>query len=135
MFGSRVLPVGTVLYHGTDCDEFDETADYLSGPAWVTSSLTVARRFASRSGGWGGQKRIVQYVLSEVVELPEIFTPREMAAFVEEHSLDMCGVESMRDSVERAGLPGWILPYNYPDGDDILLVATHILDYQATLPV
>lgn len=27
----------------------------------------------------------------------------------------------------RAGLPGWIIPDNYPEGDDILLVDVSIL--------
>ena len=35
--------------------------------------------------------------------------------------------------VENAGLPGWVIRANYPDGgDDILLVNTSVLDYVDT---
>lgn len=129
------LPAGTVLYHGTDCDDFDEENDSLNGPAWVTSSRSVAERFASRSGGWGGRKRIIEYVLAVDVDLPEIVSMRDMAAFTQEHGISLGGVEEMRDSIADSGLPGWIIPGNYPDGDDILLVETDVLDFVGSKPL
>lgn len=36
------LRAGTKLYHGTDCDDFDESVESLSGPAWLSSSEMVA---------------------------------------------------------------------------------------------
>lgn len=127
------LKAGTLLYHGTDCDDFEEKADSLDGPAWLTSSRSVAERFASRSGGWGGQKRVLVYRLTEDVELPEILSSRGMQELADEHNLDLNGVEAMRESVANAQLPGWIIPNNYPDGDDILLVNSGSLDYVETL--
>lgn len=129
------LKAGTMLFHGTDSDDFDEECDSLRGPAWVSSSFEVAARFASRSGGWGGVKRVVAYGLMEDVMLHQIGSARQMQEFAEEHGLDLCGVEEMRDSVEASGIPGWVIPNNYPDGDDILIVDTSVLDYVETRPV
>lgn len=126
------IKAGTILYHGTDCDDFDEEFDRLTGPAWLSSSKEVARHFATRSGGWGGTKRLIAYKLTEDVRLPEITSSRQMQMFAEEHGICLLGVEEMRESVEQAGIPGWVIPNNYPDGDDILLVSTGALDYQET---
>jgi hypothetical protein len=40
----------------------------------------------------------------------------------------------MADGVRRAGLAGWLIPDNYPDGDDILLVdlSTLTFDHEET---
>lgn len=126
------IKAGTILYHGTDCDDFAEEFDGLNGPAWLSSSKDVARHFATRSGGWGGQKRIIAYKLAADVRLPEITSPRQMQMFAEEHGICLLGVEEMRESVEEAGIPGWVIPNNYPNGDDILLVDTSILNFDST---
>lgn len=128
------LGAGTVLYHGTNSDDFQEDCDNLHGPAWLSSSKEVARHFATRSGGWGGQPRIIAYRLAEDVTLPCITSGRQMDAFADDHDLDLTGVDAMRESVERAGLPGWIIPHNYRDGDDILLTHTDVLEYVETEP-
>lgn len=125
------LPAGTLVYHGTDSTDFDECDDDLEGPGWVSQARSVAARFAQR--GRQPSARVVVFRLLEAVTLPRIDSPRAMQAFAEEHDLQLNGVEEIRDSVERAGLPGWILPSNYPDGDDILLVDTRVLEYVETL--
>jgi hypothetical protein len=129
---TTTLKAGTLLYHGTDCDDFDEVNDRLTGPAWLSTAAAVALHFAKRSGGWGGTKRVMTYRLTEDVELPEILSERARRDFAEEHNIDLTGVEEMRDSVERAGIPGWVVPNNYPDGDDILLVDTGVLEHVRT---
>jgi len=129
MVAMTTLKSGTVLYHGTDCDDFEEADDALHGPAWLTTSLSVARHFATRSGGWGGRKRIVSYRLVEDLELYEIRTKGDIDELADEHDLVMVGVEGMRESVEASGIPGWIVPTNYPDGDDILISDTSRLEY------
>jgi hypothetical protein len=131
-FTMHTLKAGTTLYHGTDNSDFEEESSNPNPYSWFSTSRTVAEQFAKRSGGWGGPKRIIEYRLSEDLALPEITSTREMQAFAEEHEIDLSGVEGMRDSAEVAGIPGWIIPANYPDGDDILLGGTHLLDYVGT---
>jgi hypothetical protein len=135
MTRKTVLKAGTVVYHGTDCDDFDEAEDGLDGPAWVSSSKAVADWFLKNRAGWGGRKRIISYVLAEDLELYEITSSRAMQDLAAEFDLDLNGVEAIRESVERAGLPGWIIPNNYPNGDDILIVDTGVLEYQGSEPV
>ncbi len=127
----KTLVAGTLLYHGTDAD-FDEESEGLNGPAWLSSSRAVAEHFAKRTGGWGGEKRVIEYRLAEDVELHDIYSAQEMQEFADEHGISLLGAEDMRDTVENAGIPGWILPYNYPNGDDILIVNTAALEFVAT---
>lgn len=133
MVDMKEVTDGTVLYHGTDCDDFDEASDSLNGPAWLSTSMSVARHFASRSGGWGGRKRIVVYQLVGDLDLYEILTKRDIDELADEHNLVMVGVEGVCESVEASGIPGWIVPTNYPDGDDILIADTSRLEYIETL--
>lgn len=125
------IKAGTLLYHGTDNDDFDEASDQLEGPAWLSRGLPVAQRFAARTG-WGGQKRVITYRLTEDITLPEIFSRHEMEELAEEHNIDLSGTEAIRDSVANSSLPGWVIPHNYPEGDDILLQFTDALEYQST---
>jgi hypothetical protein len=129
---SAILKAGTLLFHGTDNDDWEENSVGLRAYSWLSSSRSVAERFAMRSGGWGGQKRIVQYRLAEDVSLPEILTAQDMRAFADDHNIDMSGVEGMRESADIAGIPGWVIPHNYSDGDDILLGNTSVLEYVDT---
>lgn len=126
----HTLKAGTALYHGTSAD-FEEAYEDLDGPAWVSSSKAVALHFAKRSNS-GGVPRIIEYVLTEDLELPDIYSSREMQDFAEEHGIELGGVDEMRDSIAMSGLPGWILPHNYPDGDDILIVHTGALEFRST---
>lgn len=130
------LRAGTKLYHGTDCDDFDESVESLSGPAWLSSSEMVAKHFATRSGGWGGVKRVIEYRLAEDIEVFNILGKSDMRELAEAHGIDLCGVEAMRESVEASGIPGWVIPYNYPNGDDILLAHPDcLLEYVRTMHI
>ena len=129
----ETLRKGTLVYHGTDNDDFDEEYASLDGPAWVSTSEAVARNFVLNRSGWGGVKRIITYELGEDVSLPVIRSQRAMAQFAEDNGISLNGVEEIRDSLLRSELPGWWIPNNYPDGDDILLKDTSILDHVKTI--
>lgn len=131
----QVLPAGTLLFHGTDCDNFNEADEPLWGPAWLSESATVAEHFARRSGGWGGPRRVVVYRVAEPVTLPLVSQGADMDQLADAFDLALLGVEEMRDSVQRAGLPGWWIANNYPTGSDILLSRTDCLDYIETRPL
>lgn len=110
----QTLPRGHKLYHGTNAS-FDPDDDDLIAPAWFSSSQSVARHFAR-----GGAIR--EYVLTAPIVLPVITSRSDRARFFETFDIADAGAEDMADDMGRSGLPGWIIPNNYPDGDDILLV-------------
>lgn len=125
-----VLPKGTILYHGTSADDFDEACEDLRGPAWFSRQKSVAERFARRFAG--ASCRIVVFQVTEDVSLYEILHQRDMQELADEFDISLCGVEAMRESVEYSGIPGWVIPYNYSDGDDILIVNTDVVGYLRT---
>lgn len=128
----HILKAGTTIYHGTDNSDFDEESSNPHPYSWFSTSHTVAERFARRSGGWGGKQRVIAYELVADMALHEIMSAGQRQEFAEEHNIDFSGVEEMRESAEVAGIPGWIIPSNYPDGDDILIGDTSLLDYVDT---
>jgi len=128
---SQTLTTGTILYHGTDAD-FDEENEDLCGPAWLSNSANVAKHFAARKSGWGGIKRIISYRLCEPVALVEIGSKTELADFADQHGLSLYSCEDIRDSVATSALPGWIIPFNYPEGADILMADTRVLRHVRT---
>lgn len=124
------LKAGTVLYHGTAMSEFEEADDHLDGPAWLTDSEVVAELFARRNAtGGDSMPRVLTYTLEVDVDLHLI---RGLDELSEEHGISFGGVEEMRDSVTDAGIPGWVIPSNYPEGADILLADTGALRYEST---
>lgn len=110
----HTLSARTTLYHGTNA-EFDPDDDELMAPAWFSTSVSVAKHFAR-----GG--RIYRYQVINPISLPVIKTRADRARFFERFDLDDGGAEDIADSMKPSGLPGWIIPDNYPDGDDIMLV-------------
>jgi hypothetical protein len=127
------LKAGTTLYHGTSSADFDEESSNPSPYSWFSTSRSVAERFAKRNPGSGGVPRVLEYCFIGEVPLPEITSARQMQQFAEEHHIDLSGPDAMRSSAEAAGLPGWIVPSNYPDGDDILIADTFLMDYLGTI--
>ena len=123
------LLCGTLLYHGTG---WSFAPEEIYGPAWFSRSVEVAWHFAMRSGG--PEPRVMAYLLTREVELPLINGPRDFDAFCDEHDIHPYSAEDMAAGVRRAGLPGWLVPDNYPDGDDILLVdlSTITFDHEET---
>lgn len=120
-----VLPAGTLLHHGTGSD-FDP--DEIMAPCWFSRSIEVARHFCRRSDG--GTSRILVFSTDVDVELPLISGSAAFDAFCERHHIRPYSAEDMADGVSRAGLAGWLIPDNYPDGDDILLVDVYSLTFQ-----
>lgn len=111
------LQPGTVLMHGTSSC-FEPHEDDLVGPAWFSRSESVARNFV---GDHGGQKRILVYEVTEPITLPCFRTSQETDAWCEKHGIERTSAEDIANGVKAAGVAGWIIPDNYPDGDDILL--------------
>lgn len=119
-FETATLKAGTILYHGTSA-EFED----LEGPSWVSRSVSVADFFKGRYKG--PQPRVLVFETTESLNLILIRTPREFAEVLLEAG--HTGDEDMTEIAELfaarfAGeYDGWIIPDNYPDGDDILLIA------------
>lgn len=128
-----ILRAGTVLYHGTAEPDFDESDDGLDGPAWLSDSPLVAERFARRNAsGSASRPRVLSYTLEVDVELHLIRSTVDIEMLAEEHGISFDGVEEMRDSVSDSGIPGWVIPNNYPEGADILIADTGVLRYVQT---
>jgi hypothetical protein len=119
------VPAGTLLYHGTGW-AFDP--DEIMAPTWFSRSIHVARHFSRRSEG--GKSRILGYRTGAEIVLPLIRGAGQFDAFCERHGIRPYSAEDMADGVRRAGLAGWVIPDNYPDGDDILLVDLSTLAFQ-----
>lgn len=119
------LPVGTMLHHGTGWP-FDP--DDIEDAAWFSRSASVAKHFAERSGG--PEPKVLVYRMDREMTLPLIGGASDFSSFCEEHGIRPYSAEDMADGVRRAGLPGWIIPDNYPDGDDVLIVGTSSLSFQ-----
>lgn len=108
----RTIPAGTILFHGTDDDEFDP-AD-IKGPAWFSNDNDVAAHFVN-----GG--RLLAYRTKVDIKLPVIKNASEMEDFAEKFNIDRMSSEDVRDTARRSGIAGWIIPDNYEPGDDILI--------------
>lgn len=128
----KTLAAGTVLYHGTSSSDFDEQEDGLDGPAWLSDSAVVAERFALRNQSEGCRPRVLSFVLEEDVELHLIQSAADLSMMSEEHGISFDGVEEMRDTVIDSGIPGWVIPNNYPEGADILMANTGALRHEST---
>lgn len=128
----KTLTAGTLLFHGTSSTDFDEQQDGLDGPAWLSDSEAVAERFALRNQYEGSRPRVLTFVLEEDVELHLIRSAADLSEMAEEHDISFDGVEEMRDSVIDSGIPGWVIPNNYPEGADILMANTGALRYEST---
>lgn len=129
----KTLRAGTVLYHGTASADFDEQEDGLDGPAWLSDSPVVAERFARRNQFEGSRPRVLTFVLEQDVELHLIESTADLQALSEEHDISFDGVEEMRDGVYSSGIPGWVIPHNYPEGADIMLADTGVLRLESTI--
>lgn len=128
---TTIIPKGTTLYHGTDA-KFEEQHTALGSPAWVTDNPDVAERFARRSGGWGGVRRVIKYVTVEDIELYEVYSAGDFETMVEEFNLNNSSTTELRESAADANIIGWRAFHNYRPGDDILIRDTDLLDHVDT---
>jgi hypothetical protein len=121
----HLLSQNTILYHGTS-EDF-EPSDIRNG-SWFTTSLSVAEHFARRFPSDDGCK-IHVFILNESVELPDFYSRTDMEEYLEEQGIFGVCNEEIVEAIVSQNLPGWIIPYNYPDGDDILLQDTSKVEW------
>lgn len=115
-----LLKKGTILYHGTS-QQFP--ASDISTPAWFTTSESVADHFKDWHGGEEAS-RVLVYKVIKPIRLPQIDGKEDLDKLFHMFGAggEFYGAEDMVDFISDSGLPGWYIPHNYPDGDDILLV-------------
>lgn len=107
------LKRGTHVYHGTS-GEWNETEEELVGPAWVSTSSYVADEFKNWHSG--PHERVLTFEVIEDVDLLEISDKEDF-----DQILEYFGTEDYREVAEHLPYNGWIIPTNYPNGDDIML--------------
>jgi hypothetical protein len=115
------IPKGTELFHGTSARE---SFDVPSGHSWYSDSPGVAKQFVSHRKGAGRPRILKLLVKKRITNLALIESSEEYDALFEElgrrtghdplgfpHAMIVCD----------AGLEGWVIPKNYPEGADIML--------------
>src|SRR5271157_5173620 len=118
-----VIPKGTVLYHGTN-QRFSRAE--ISTPAWFSTSPSVAEHFSTQHGE--EKARILKYETTHTIRLPLIESKEDLGKLGDIFNVDFnFGPEDTIDAIQDAGLPGWIIPSNYPDGNDILLSSSEYI--------
>ena len=124
---TQLLPKGTTLYHGTGA-EFP--ASELNMPAWFTTSNSVAKHFQQWHSSDEDVPRTIKYKITKPIRLPRIDDKQDMDDFCERFGIDrgLGGSEETCDALRQSALPGWIIPCNYPDGDDILLTSSDSIE-------
>jgi len=124
------LKCGTKLYHGTSLD-FDPAG--ISAGSWFSTSQSVAEYFAKRFPlGDEEAYRLHEYELTEDVDLPDFYDRQSFEAYLEEQGIEAFCSEELVEGILSAGLPGWVIPNNYPDGDDIMLGTISALQFVRT---
>ncbi len=117
---TETIPVGTILYHGTS-EDFSPSD--IETAAWFSRSREVAEYFANRYQN-GGEPVIHAYRVEEPITLPVIHDKNELDEFSERFYIHLDSPEDIIDSMRSNGQPGWIIPDNYHNGDDILNMDT-----------
>lgn len=114
---------GTILYHGTSAEEDFEIPE---GPAWFSDGKAVARAFSGRGPG---NPRILRFeVVRRITGLIHIVGTMAFDRMVEmlarQYGENPDRFENYLDVAQALcdrGHPGWAVPWNYPDGSDIML--------------
>jgi len=124
MFRITRLRKGETVYHGTSAEEdFDDPIP----PFWVSDSEDVADWFKDWTGG--ERPRIIEYLVTETVELVALHSLQDMEMVGEDLGLD--SPIDHRELIEALcdnGYGGWIIPDNYETGADIALCDPSILE-------
>jgi GNAT superfamily N-acetyltransferase len=127
-----LLKKGTILYHGT-AEAFP--ASQLETPAWFSTSRSVAEHFQSWHGGDEGKFRLLEFKVIKPIRLPRIDGKEDLDRLEEMFGLESSyGVEQILDTLPQSGLQGWIIPHNYPDGDDIMLADSYSIAFVKETP-
>lgn len=114
------LEEGTTVFHGTSQTGFEE----LSDPSWVSTSVEVAHVFKRRHRG--PRERVLVFQTVRPLKLLMIEDEEDYVEAILESGADPVNDE-MSEIAEafawhyRGKYDGWIIPHNYPEGDDILL--------------
>ena len=115
------IPKGTDLFHGTNVEEDFRVPN---GPAWFGNAFTVAKYFATYHGD-DGTPRVYHYrVKRRITGLLLIETREEYDRQMEQLAQKTGRSQDVHGDAEivcEAGLNGWVIPNNYPDGADIML--------------
>jgi GNAT superfamily N-acetyltransferase/RNA:NAD 2'-phosphotransferase (TPT1/KptA family) len=118
-FETQTLPAGTILYHGTDASQWKPQQEQIESPAWFSQSRSVAEQFST----WNGDKKpvVAEYRTTQPIELVVIHNRRDLDSLCEKYQVFEEG--STRDMADELSnyIEGWIIPNNYPDGDDIMI--------------
>ena len=78
---------------------------------------------------WHGEENnhTLEYEVIKPIRLPRLDSREDLDALGEKFQLESLmnggGAEEMAYDMQSSVLPGWIIPNNYPDGDDIMLVS------------
>lgn len=115
------IPRGTILYHGTSAKFSPEEIDT---PAWFSTSESVADNFKTWHGGRG---KVYKYRTIKPIKLPRLDSRDDFESFCYKFEIGDAP-EDIVATILQTDLPGWIMPNNYPDGDDILLVSSDALE-------
>jgi len=125
------LKAGAIIFHGTNRD-FDEAS--LRRQSWLSHSRKVAEHFAT----WkmdDGVPRVATYRTDCDLTLCLIRGKADLLNLEEYFGVVTSDAESMAETFSRYvdGFDGWIIPKNYPDGgDDIMLIRTDRLIHLKT---
>lgn len=130
------IPAGTHFFHGTSSPFFDERADDLDAPAWVSDSYHTARNFVT----WHDYEeaedphfRVIFYKTTAPLTLLLFENRSDIEEFEDITGLDLAGTIEFAEGVCDLGFDGWHIPHNYPDGgSDTLICRPNVLQYQDT---
>lgn len=128
-----VLRPGMKLYHGTSAP-FPEQDEDLDAPAWVSDSWEVAHYFTNWHGAQANL-RVIEYRLKTPVKVWKITNRQDLDRLAQRYLGTQAGESFDHYELAEALDGGWIIPKNYPTGDDILLSDPSVLEYVATHPV
>ena len=129
---TEAIPKGTLLYHGT-AQEFPGMD--LSTPAWFSTSRSVAEHFQDWHAGEEAKRRLLIFKAIRPIRLPRIDGREDLERLEDMFGIQTSyGTEDTVDSLPQSGLPGWIIPHNYPDGDDILLASGDSIEFVGEEP-
>lgn len=109
---------GTRLYHGTQAED---TFGVPTGAAWFSNDREVAQHFADWKNEFGGRPRVKSYRVARAASLVRFADRDDLEKWFERRGARPGDSEGMAYDVCRAGYDGWIVPDNYPTGDDIML--------------
>lgn len=121
-FETQTLPVGTLLYHGTDSKQWNPKTTQIESPAWFSQSRSVAEEFSTwHDDSFNKAKPIVaEYHTTRPIELVVINNSADLERLREKYGIEEETPREMAEELSRH-IEGWIIPNNYIDGDDIMV--------------